>query len=337
MPPVPLIPGNATPPFAEVLAGLVNGVAAQLASLPAPAPTVAVTEATPKPVGLSNLVGLDSPGGLTFAAIRGGRLDVGLQVGVEAGDVAGADAALLAAHALLLDRRTNLRALGFLRFEAGALSAAEPSPGGFRRTGSYRALYEYRYRDVDGAASLIARIPVDSDLDSPLGGLDPGGHEAWVVTGPLVRWDRETQPVLRVRGPGHLLRFSVLSYMPGAPPPVAVTLTRTVSGGVGALGAPAVVGSLAELADPAAAHATLTFATLADFLAAFADPTEEVELGDWDLDDVADRYALRTLALAPLVPGIVLPRSIDRVEISVQPAAGWAGHPAVLYLRTHGA
>jgi hypothetical protein len=272
---------------------------------------------------------LDSPGGLTFATIRGGRLDVGLQVGVEAGDAAGADAALLAAHARLLDRRPQLRTLGFLRFEPGVLSAAEPSPGGFRRTGSYRALYEYRYRDVDGAASLIARIPVDSDLDSPLGALDPSGHEAWVVTGPLVRWDREGQPVLRVRGPGRLLRFSVLAYMPGAPPPVAVTLTRTFTG---ALGAPAAAASLADLAD--ATHATLTFSTLADFLAGFAAATEEVELGDWDLDDAADRYALRTLAL---VPDIALPRSIDRLEISVQPAAGWAGHPAVLYLRTQGA
>jgi hypothetical protein len=313
---------------------LVSGVAAQLASLPAPPPTVAVTEATPRPVGLSNLVGLDNPGGLQFATVRGGRLEVGLQVGVEAGDAAGADAALLAAHATLLDRRPHLRALGFLRFEPGVLSAVEPSAGGFRRTGSYRALYEYRYRDVDGAASLIARIPVDSDLDSPLGALDTSGHEAWVVTGPLVRWDREGQPTLRVRGPGRLLRLSALVYVPAAPPPVAVTLTRTHTG---ALGAPAVAASLADLADPAAAHAALSFPTLADFLAGFATAAEEVELGDWDLDDVADRYALRTLALAPLAPGIALPRSIDRLEISVQPASGWAGHPAVLYLRTHGA
>jgi len=326
------IPGNATPPFAEVLAGLVSGLASQLASLPAPVPTIAVTEATPRPVGLSNLVGLDNPGGLQFATIKGGRLEVGLQVGVEAGDAAGADAALLAAHATLLDRRPHLRALGFLRFEPGVLAPVEPSPGGFRRTGSYRALYEYRYRDVDGAASLIARIPVDSDLDSPLGALDASGHEAWVVTGPLVRWDREGQPALRVRGPGRLLRFAAVAYVPGAPPPVAVTLTRTFTG---ALGAPTAAASLAELADPAAhGHATLTFPTLADFLAVFAAATEEVELGDWDLDDVADRYALRTLVLAP---EIALPRSIDRLEISVQPASGWAGHPAVLYLRAHGA
>ena len=326
------IPGNATPPFAEVLASLLSGLAAQLASLPAPSPTVAVTEATPRPVGLSNLVGLDSPGGLQFATIRGGRFEVGLQVGVEAGDAASADAALLAAHATLLDRRPHLRALGFLRFEPGVFTPAEPFHGGFRRTGSYRALYEYRYRDVDGAASLIARIPVDSDLDSPLGALDASGHEAQVVTGPLVRWDREGQTTLRVRGPGRLLRFSALAYMPGAPPPVAVTLTRTYTG---AIGAPAVAASLADLADPMAAeHATLSFSTLADFLAGFVAATEEVELGDWDLDHVADRYALRTLALAP---EIALRRPIDRLEISVQPGAGWVGHPAVLYLRAQGA
>ena len=323
------IPGNATPPFADVLAGLLSGVNAQLSSLPAPLPTVSVTEATPKSVGLSNLVGLDNPGGLQFATIKGGRLDVGLQVGVEAADAAGADAALLAAHATLLDRRPQLRALGFLRFEPGVLAPAVETSGVFRRAGSYRALYEYRYTDVDGAASLIARIPVDSDLDSPLGGLDPSGHEAWVVTGPLVRWDREGQSTLRLRGPGQLLRFSAVAYIPGPPPTVAVTLTRTYTG---ALGAPAAAATLADLA--ASAHASITFPTLADFLNLFAPATEEVELGDWDLDAVTDRYALRDLALTP---ALTLPRSIDRLEISVAPAAGWVGDPSVVYLRAHGA
>jgi hypothetical protein len=325
------IPGNATPLFADVLAGLLSGVSTQLAGLPAPLPSVSVTEATPKSVGLSNLVGLDNPGGLQFATIKGGRLDVGLQVGVEAGDAAGADAALLAAHATLLDHRPQLRALGFLKFEPGVLAPVVETSGVFRRAGSYRALYEYRYTDVDGAASLIARIPVDSDLDSPLGGLDPSGHEAWVVTGPLLRWDREGQSTLRVRGPGQLLRFSAVAYMPGPlPSPVSVTLTRTYTG---ALGAPAVAASLADLA--ASAHASITFPTLADFLNLFAVATEEVELGDWDLDTVADRYALRDLTLTPV---ITLPRSIDRLEISVaQPAPGWVGDPSVLYLRTHGA
>lgn len=322
------IPGNATPLFADVLAGLLSGVSAQLASLPAPLPTVSVTEATPKSVGLSNLVGLDHPGGLQFATIKGGRLDVGLQVGVEAGDAAGADAALLAAHARLLDRRPQLRALGFLKFEPGVLAAVVETSGVFRRAGSYRALYEYRYTDVDGAASLIARIPVESDLDSPLGGLDPSGHEAWVVTGPLVRWDREGQSTLRLRGPGQILRFSVVAYVPAAPPAVSVTLTRTFTG---ALGAPAAAATLADLA--ASAHASITL-PMADFLNLFAAATEVVELGDWDLDTVADRYALRDLSLAPV---ITLPRSIDRLEISVAPAAGWVGDPSVLYLRAHGA
>ncbi len=323
------IPGNATPQFADVLAGMLSGVSAQLMSLPVPLPTVSVTEATPKSVGLSNLVGLDNTFGLQFATIKGGRLDVGLSVGVEAADAAAADAALLAAHATLLDRRPQLRARGFLRFEPGVLAPVVEASGVFRRASSYRALYEYRYTDVDGAASLISRIPVDSDLDSPLGGLDPSGHETWVVTGPLVRWDREGQSTLRLRGPGQLLRFSAVAYLPGAPPPVAVTLTRTYTG---ALGAPAVAGSLADLT--ASAHASITFPTLGDFLNLFAAATEQVELGDWDLDAVADRYDLRDLALTPV---LTLPRSIDRLEISVAPAAGWVGDPSVLYLRTHGA
>ena len=288
-----------------------------------------MTEATPKPVGLSNLVGLDNPGGLQFATIKGGRLDVGLQVGVEAADAAGADAALLAAHATLLDRRPQLRALGFLKFEPGVLAPVVESSGVFRRAGSYRALYEYRYTDVDGAASLIARIPVDSDLDSPWGGLDPSGHEAWVVTGPLVRWDREGQSTLRLRGPGRLSRLSAVAYLPAAPPAASVTLLRTYTG---ALGAPAVAATLADLA--ASAHASMTL-SLADFLDLFTAATEQVELGDWDLDSVADRYDLRDL---PLTPEVVLPRSIDLLQISVgQPAAGWVGDPSVLYLRTHGA
>lgn len=318
------IPGNATPPFADVIAGLISGLTAELAGLPGPAPTIQVLEATPRPVGLSNLVSLDNPGGLQFAVIKGGRLEVGLRLDVLRADLAGADAALLAAHSTLLDRRLNLRARGFLRFDPGALTPAEEAPGGFRRTGSYRALYEYRYRDVDGAASLIVRLPVDSDLDAAGG----PGHEAWAITGPLVRWDREGQPALRLRGPGRIQRLSVLAFMPGSPPPVSVTLTRTFTG---AAGAPATVTSLADLA--AGEHATLTFLTLADFLAAFAPASEEVELGDWDLDDVPDRYEIRARALSP---EIALPRAIDRLEISAQPASGWDGHPAVLYLRTQG-
>ena len=324
------IPGNATPPFVDVLTGMLSGISAQLAGLPAPLPTVSVTEATPKSVGLSNLIGLESPSGLQFASVKGGRLDVGLSVGVEANDAAGADAALLAAHSALLDRRPQLRALGFLKFEPGSLAPAVEEAGVFRRTGSYRALYEYRYTDVDGAASLIARIPVDSDLDSPLGGLDPSGHESWVVTGPLVRWDREGQPALRLRGPGRLPRLSIVGYLPAAPPAVSVTLLRTHTG---ALGAPAAAGSLADLA--ASAHASITF-SLGDFLDLFAAATDEVELGDWDdPPNGPDVYALRELSLAP---EIILPRSIDRLQISVgQPAAGWLGDPSVLYLRAHGA
>lgn len=318
------IPGNATPPFADVLAGLIGGLAAELAGLPGPPPTIQVVEATPRPVGLSNLVGLDNPGGLQFAVIKGGRLEVGLRLDVLRADLSSTDAALLATHATLLDRRPQLRTRGFLRFEPGELTPAETAPGGFLRSGSYRALYEYRYRDVDGAASLIVRLPVDSDLEQPSG----PGHEEWVVTGPLVRWDREGQPVLRLRGPGLLQRLSVLSFAPGPPPPVAVTLTRTFTG---AIGAPAAVATLADLA--ASEHATLTFPTLADFLAGFDAAAEEVELGDWDLDGVPDRYAIRNRALSP---EIALPRSIDRLEISAQPAAGWSGHPAVLYLRTQG-
>lgn len=319
------IPGDATPPFADVLAGLISGIQAELADLPAPGPTIQVTEATPRPVGLSNLVGLDNPGGLQFAVIKGGRLEVGLRLDVSGADAASADAALLAAHSTLLDRRPRLRARGFLRFEPGALTPAEDlGEGSFRRTGSYRALYEYRYRDVDGAASLIVRIPVDSDLEETGG----PGHEAWVASGALVRWDREGQPVLRLRGPGRLQRLSVLEFSPGAPPPVSVTFTRTFTG---AAGAPAAVASLAELADNP--HSTLTFPTLADFLTGFDPAVEEVELGDWDLDDIADRYAIRTRAISP---EIALPRSIDRLEISAQPAAGWSGHPAVLYLRAQG-
>lgn len=319
------IPGDATPPFADVLAGLISGIQAELSHLPAPGPTIQVTEATPRPIGLSNLVGLDSPGGLRFATIKGGWLDVGLRLDVTGADAVSADAALLAAHSTLLDRRPRLRARGFLRFEPGALTPAEDlGSGSFRRTGSYRALYEYRYRDVDGAASLIVRIPVDSHLEETGG----PGHEAWTVSGVLVRWDREGQPVFRLRGPGRLQRLTVLAFLPGVPPPVSVTLTRTFTG---AAGAPAAVASLADLADEP--HSTLTFPTLADFLAGFDAAAEEVELGDWDLDDVADHYDIRTREVSPEIP---LLRSIDRLEISAQPAAGWSGHPAVLYLRAQG-
>lgn len=318
------------PPLEGVVAGL---LAALQPYLPAPAPplpaaSVSVLGVTVRSAGLGGLRGFETLGSFAVRALKGIRVEAVVRFtlwGAEPGDV---DAAIDALHGRLLAARDALWTAGVLRFtsEGGAIAERIPSLDGWRRIADYRALYEYRYQDSEDAESVIARIPIHSDLEVR----DSLPRETTVVTDEIIRWDNEAAPVLTVRGPATICGLVLLDSLPAPLPGVGVTLLRTFDG---ASGAPTPVAALADflaaLADPSAParHIQLTFGTLGDVLAAFT-AIDEITLGDWNGDGLPDRYRIRTLAFDPVV---ALPSVADRLEIAYQAAA--FDRVGVLYLR----
>ncbi len=335
MPPL-TISADGQPPLNEVIDEMLTALEAE-ANLPLPAgslppPNLSLVRVQERPVGLGRWRGNETQGPLPLLALKGGRLDAVVRFQLWANVVADIDAAILQLQADLSSARDVLRGQGFLKLTASDTSLAEQVSTGviataWRKTASYHLLYEYHYRDTDGAESLIARIPVESDPEER----NSPQRETSIVTGATVRWDNETAPALRQRGPGRFGRISALVFLPGATPAGQVNLLRTFDGAAGAPAAPATLNDfLNAVADPQAParHAEVSFASLTDFLNAFAPPDDTVTLGDWDEDAALDSYEIRALDLVPAIP---LPRDDDRLEISIVPAP--LDQVAVLYLR----
>jgi hypothetical protein len=328
------IPGNGAPALDAVITQMLNQL---LLVLPAPEdplrPTTArLVSVAERPLGLANRRGSEVRGPLGPLALKGGRLDAAVGFEVWGSTAVVADAAALALHGKLAQVRDALRAEGFLRAEGADFSVAEKDPGGaFRKTASYRFLYEYQYLDTDAAASLIVQIPAEVDLEEA-GSPD---QETTVITGGTGRWDDETAATFQSRGPGALSGLSVLAFIAGAAPTGGVSLLRTFDGAAGPpAGHPTLASFLGAVCGPAPAerHSQVTFPNLAAFLAALGAPTDAVELGDWDLNLLPDSYLIYSL---PFPAAIGLSRFADRFEISYQtvpPATGF-DQKAVLYLR----
>jgi hypothetical protein len=92
---------------------------------------------------------------------------------------------------------------------------------------------------------------------------------------------------------------------------------------------------LVAVGDPTApeAHATFTFDTVADFLAAFTDTGEDLLLGGGDGGELPHTYLAGELSLTPAIP---LPRAGDRVEIALGVSSFAQDNEAVVYLRAAG-
>lgn len=322
-----LIPSEGRPSLSTVIAAMVQAITDELVGLALPPPAITVLSATEQPVGLASLVGFADQGGLLPPIeIKGGRLAASLSIAVQGSDPAHADTAVFNLHGRLLGARDPLRAKGFLRLDGGEFTPPElvPPTTDWRRTAYYTALFEYSYLDTDGAVGLITRIPIETDPET-LGSPDA---ETSIVVGSTVRWADGELPALVVRGPGDVGRLTALAYLPAGSPAVSVTVLRTSTG---ASGAPTPVAAIEDLVG--ATHAVVSFATLDLFLAALPDTGDAVELGDPNPLHVPDPYSIHTRAFSP---EIALPRSIDRLQISVSPASGWSGAAAVLYLRAAG-
>jgi hypothetical protein len=282
-----------------------------------------------RPTGLANRLGNETVGSLGPLSWKGGRLEASVLFQVWGAQEAAADTAALTVHSALSGARDALRSEGFLRVDGADFSPAEQDTdvGGWRKTASYRVLYEYRYLDTESADSLIVRIPAHADQEE----LDSPARETTVVTGGTARWDDEESLLFSARGPGGILGLSVLAFVPGTVPSGQIILRRTFDGAAGpedvfadlAAFLPAVAGP-----QPASRHARIDYPSLTAFLTDLGVPADSVELGDWDVDTLPDTYQIHTRAFPQAVE---LPRFADRFEI-VPPAAA-LDQTAVLYLR----
>jgi hypothetical protein len=227
-----------------------------------------------------------------------------------------AETAIADLNARLLAGRDALWIAGVLKLALVDSAVAEfvTSVNAWRKTADYRLLYEFHYEDSDGAESLIAKIPVQSDLEA----LDSPERETTVVTGEMVRWDNEATPALVIRGPFNISSLAVLAFVPGSAPTGTVTVKRTFDGAAGpATPHPTWAAFLAAVAGPNALerHAQISFASLADFLAEFTSAGDPVSLGDWNVDNVPDSYQAKALSIQPI---IYLTSVLDRLEITYQ-------------------
>lgn len=307
------IPGTGAPPLNEVITQMLGHLEGEVP--PNRARLLSVRE---RPVGLANWRGVEVFGSSVPVILKGGRLEAGVLFEVTGNQVQQAEDAALALHGQLLAHRDTLRTSGFLKIDGPDFSLPEVDDTNvWHKTVSYKVLYEYQYRDVDGTASFITRIPVDVDPEEA-GSPD---RESLLITGPVARWDREGTPALAIRGRGTIPRLTLVSFLPVVPG-IPVELLRTFDG---ASGPPPAAASLQDLAGNN--HVRRSYASLIDFLADFPAVVDTVELTD--LDGNPATYQLRTFTFEP---ELHLPRPVDRFEITTS-AGAWGGSGAVLYLR----
>lgn len=196
-----------------------------------PNPTVRLLGLTPRALGVGGRRGLLSQAALNVAELRGGWLEATIGFNVTGPDLTNVNAQADAIITRLLSRSLDLRQEGVLQLKltSSADTDLPGSPPSLRRTLTYTVLYEYRFFDTDGAASLIARIPIDSETDQ-----GPATHERTVVTDWMARWDDQGAEALEVsappRGVIRVRGLSIAAHLPGGGPPGQVTQTLVQNG-----------------------------------------------------------------------------------------------------------
>ncbi len=320
-----------TPPLNQVIATMMGLLDDYLPPPvpPLPNPGVSMVGLKTRTVGLGNSRGTEKRGSIAVVELKGIRLDARVQFQLWATGPAEAETAMTTLNAQLMGARDPLWIAGFLRLKLEAAPPAErlTAVRAWRKQADYSVLYEYRYQDTDGSESLIASIPVESDLERR----NVPERETTVVTDEMVRWDNEAAPALVVRGPFSVKRFSAVAFTSGTAPSGTVTLRRTFDG---AIGLPTVFPLLADFlaavvgSNPQSRHAQVTFGTPSSFLNAFSPAGAPITLGDWNRDSLPDSYQARMLAIEP---AIRLPGVADRLEIAYQGAA--LDQVSVIYLR----
>ncbi len=284
-------------------------------------------------VGLGNRRGNSKVGSLATLSLKGGRLEAVVRFQLWGSDAATADSLVADLQNRLLADKVSLWNSGFLKLSQVQTSLAENTAGGggWRKTTDYQLLYEYHYSDLDGAESLIAAIPIDSDLEER----DSGAHETTTVRDEMVRWDNLAAPVLQIRRNSttgvRISGLATLAYLPGGWSGGAVSLSLRQSDNPAP---PAAYPTLNEFldavcdADTPTRHAQVEMLSLEDFIAAFSVAGTSVPLGDWDEDGTLDAYLSGTLIFPR---PIILQHNNHFFQVSYQDAS--FDTPAVVYLR----
>lgn len=326
---------NSAPAPSQVLAGMLAALRLYLPapSPPLPAPNVSATSLTERPLAIGNWRGMERRGSFAVVALKGGRLEAVVRFQLWGSDPGEVDTAIEALHGRLLAARDDLWSVGFLRFAGEGTSLAEhvAALNAWRKTADYKVLYEFHYPDADSAESIIARIPIHSDPEER----NSLQRETTVVTDEMVRWDNEAAPALEVAASAaarvQVAGLAVLAYLPAAWTGNQVTLARLDRGSAAP---PTSYPNLAEfqaaVTDPANPdrHARVTFASVADLLAAFDVAGDPIELGDWDEDGIPDEYRPGTLGFDP---PIRLETGVDLLRLSYQDTV--FDRAAVVYMR----
>ena len=293
-----------------------------------PPNNISVVSHMPRSVGIGNLRGTASRGIFGIVELKGGRLEAVVRFELWGASTGAVEGDALTLVSTLAEQADALRVLGFLKLSQEDARPSEfiSGPNNWRKIIDFSTLYEYVYDDTDGADSLITRIPVDIGLDQS--GVLP--EEQMELTDKMIRWDNEQAPVLQFTGPVAIQVISALSFIAGVAPSGRVFITRTFDGAGPPVLHPLFADFLAAVTDPVSPerNAQCTFASVSDWLAEFSTAGDDVALGDWNIDTVADAYEALMIAFgAP----VLLDGPADRLEIAFE-------HPAfdtvaVLYMQ----
>lgn len=311
---------------------------------PAPArpSTLVLLETVERPVGVGNWQGNVERGPVAVLGVRGGRVEARVRFDLRAADAAAAADATLQLQQRIRSARLEPGMRDFLVLEPAGADPAQliSDEEGWRQTVEYRALFEYRYEDPEGAGSVIVRIPVDVRGEH---------HEDAPVTRDVVRWDREGAAPLVVRGPRTVGTLTLLSHAGAGLPAGTVTLLRTHAGAQGPPEDHADPGAFREALRAGGRHDRLVFDSLDAFTAAFVSAGGDVTLAGLETDPVTDEPL--PADFAALEPGLALGEALaaarladagERFEVGYrdpEPAEGEPGDrfpgdsTAVMYLR----
>ena len=276
------------------LVDILSGYLPDPISTDVPANNIVLTSFTSLPLAVGNLRGIAPRGPFATVELKGGRLDATARFQVWAEQASQANSILTALQGHLLAARKDLWGSRILRMSLleAAPAVLDSASDAWNARADYRVLFEYYLADLDGAQSLITRIPVSLDPEES-GSLM---RETMIITGSVVRWDNETAQVLSLRGPLRLRGLSVLDFMPGDLPTTGVTLLRSHTG---AGGPPVDVIDLPAFLSASAvqhSHVRLRLNSLSDFLNLFTDTGETISMGNWDEgtgDTQPDEYHVR--------------------------------------------
>lgn len=285
--------------FNAAVAEMVGHLSSFLPPLTDPTPhtTLAVLEATDRPVGVGNWQGNVERGPLAQLGVRGGRVEARVRFDVRAADPADAASRALGLQAEIRAARLDatrpwMRSFLVLQPDGGESPQLLSDDEGWRQGVEFRALYEYRYEDPEGAGSVIVRVPVDVRGEH---------HEDDLVTRHVARWDREGAEPLRLRGPAAVAPLAVLSHPGDALPAGTVTLLRTHAAAEGPPADHATPDAFRLALEAGGRHDRLVFGSVAAFLAALQPAGDPVTLAAMDPDPVTGRPV--PAAYASLAPG----------------------------------